>query len=83
MVKDSSKFLDMGHNERRTGDTTKGEYFVLLPDGRFQTVTYYVDPNSGYVAQVKYSDETQSDFMPVKFPDEPIYKPTEKNINQL
>jgi hypothetical protein len=33
---------------------THGEYFVRLPDGRLQTVTYYVDPQSGFRATVAY-----------------------------
>ena len=43
-----------GHGEQRDGTLTQGEYRVLLPDGRTQTVRYSVDGNSGYVAEVTY-----------------------------
>ncbi|XP_076054515.1 uncharacterized protein LOC143033216 [Oratosquilla oratoria] len=32
-----------GHSESREGYVTKGKYFVHLPDGRLQTVTYTAD----------------------------------------
>ncbi|TRY77990.1 hypothetical protein TCAL_11896 [Tigriopus californicus] len=56
-VHDDKYGTDFGHSENRDGYVTKGEYHVLLPDGRVQTVTYYVDGKSGYVADVSYSGE--------------------------
>ena len=45
-----------GHAESRDGYATNGEYHVLLPDGRLQTVTYHVDDAyGGYIADVKYT----------------------------
>ncbi|XP_069937166.1 uncharacterized protein [Cherax quadricarinatus] len=58
---------DVSHEESRDGDHTRGSYSVLLSDGRLQTVTYYVDGDSGYVAEVKYKDVA-------RFP-EPAYRP--------
>ena len=46
-----------GNSETRDGCSTTGEYNVLLRDGRVQTVTYTVDCNSGYNADVSYSNE--------------------------
>ena len=47
--------LHFGHAEDRDGYSTKGTYYVDLPDGRRQVVTYHVaDDYSGYVADVKY-----------------------------
>eukprot|EP00094_Tigriopus_californicus_P012307 TCALIF_11896-PA protein Name:"Similar to resilin Pro-resilin (Drosophila melanogaster)" AED:0.18 eAED:0.45 QI:0/0/0/1/1/1/2/0/132 len=51
-VHDDKYGTDFGHSENRDGYVTKGEYHVLLPDGRVQTVTYYVDGKSGYVADL-------------------------------
>ncbi|TRY79631.1 hypothetical protein TCAL_14170, partial [Tigriopus californicus] len=41
-------------NENSDGHGTKGQYSVLLPDGRTQTVTYTADDYTGYLADVKY-----------------------------
>ena len=48
-VHDDYHGTDFGHNEKRDGKHTQGEYFVKLPDGRVQHVTYYVDGYKGYV----------------------------------
>merc|ERR1712002_93920 len=58
-VKDDSSENDFGHQESRDGDNTQGSYYVHLPDGRLQKVTYYVDGDNGYVADVSYEGEAQ------------------------
>ncbi|XP_068209979.1 pro-resilin-like [Palaemon carinicauda] len=58
-VKDESSENDFGHQETRDGDNTQGSYYVQLPDGRLQTVKYYVDGDSGYVAEVSYQGEAR------------------------
>ncbi|XP_027216990.2 pro-resilin-like [Penaeus vannamei] len=63
-VSDDSSSNEFGHQESRDGDHTQGSYYVQLPDGRLQTVKYFVDGDSGYVAEVNYegeiSDESNS-----------------------
>ncbi|XP_076061311.1 uncharacterized protein LOC143037084 [Oratosquilla oratoria] len=56
-VEDEESGNDFGHQEERDGDRTEGSYYVQLPDGRLQKVTYYVDGDSGYVAEVTYEGE--------------------------
>lgn len=46
-------YNDFGHKESRNGYSATGKYFVALPDGRFQTVTYVANEN-GYVPTVDY-----------------------------
>ncbi|XP_042239565.1 cuticle protein 8-like [Homarus americanus] len=58
-VKDDYAGNDFGHQETRDGYNTQGSYYVQLPDGRLQTVTYYVDGDSGYVAKVDFQGEAQ------------------------
>eukprot|EP00095_Tigriopus_kingsejongensis_P011186 maker-scaffold1672_size31643-snap-gene-0.7 protein:Tk11186 transcript:maker-scaffold1672_size31643-snap-gene-0.7-mRNA-1 annotation:"bcs-1 protein" len=58
-VKDEYSQLDFNANEEREGYATSGSYQVLLPDGRTQTVTYSVNGDSGYVADVQYAGEAK------------------------
>ncbi|XP_047471367.1 pro-resilin-like [Penaeus chinensis] len=58
-VNDQPSGNDFGHQEARDGDNTQGSYYVLLPDGRLQRVTYTVNGDSGYVADVTYEGEAQ------------------------
>nr|XP_027216966.1 pro-resilin-like [Penaeus vannamei] len=58
-VSDDSSSNEFGHQEARDGDDTQGSYYVQLPDGRLQTVKYFVDGDSGYVAQVSYEGEAR------------------------
>jgi hypothetical protein len=51
-----------------SGYLAQGQYFVALPDGRIQTVTYHADGN-GYVADVQY--QGQAVYPEVK----PVYVP--------
>ena len=60
-VSDDSSSNEFGHQEARDGDDTQGSYYVQLPDGRLQTVKYFVDGDSGYVAEVNYEGEAQFD----------------------
>ncbi|XP_060808035.1 pro-resilin [Amyelois transitella] len=54
-VKDEPSGNDFGHRESRQGDRAEGLYYVLLPDGRKQTVQYEADQN-GYRPKISYED---------------------------
>ena len=66
-VNDDYSSNNYGQTESRDGDKTTGSYYVLLPDGRTQTVTYTVDGYGGYVADVTYEGQA-------KYPETPKYK---------
>ena len=55
-VDDSASVNLYGHQENKNGEVVKGSYFVLLPDGRLQTVKYR-DEGAGFVAQVSYDNK--------------------------
>nr|XP_053640753.1 pro-resilin-like [Cherax quadricarinatus] len=54
-VLDEESATDFGHEETRDHDATSGRYYVLLPDGRVQTVLYSVEGDDGFVADVSYA----------------------------
>ena len=69
--------VHFGQNEHRDGYATNGQYHVLLPDGRTQTVTYTVgDAHTGYIADVQYSGEAKYEAASAYKPaPAPAYKP--------
>ncbi|CAL4248568.1 unnamed protein product, partial [Meganyctiphanes norvegica] len=73
-VKDQYSGNDFGQQEQRDGDYTGGSYYVQLPDGRLQTVTYTVQDDSGYVADVSYQGEAQ-------YPEPQQYQPPKSGYN--
>merc|ERR1711996_174815 len=58
-VKDDYSGVDFGQTESRDGYNTQGSYYVALPDGRLQKVSYTVTAEGGYVADVTYEGEAQ------------------------
>jgi len=58
-VSDDSSSIEFGHQEAGDGENTQGSYYVQLPDGRRQTVTFHVVGDEGYVADVTYEGEAQ------------------------
>ena len=76
-VKDDYSGNDFGHQEARDGYDTQGSYYVQLPDGRLQQVTYTVNGDSGFVAEVSYEGEAQyPEYKPAPaYHPEPAYKP--------
>ena len=79
-VKDDYAGVNFGANEARDGYATNGQYHVLLPDGRLQTVTYTVDGYGGYVADVTYSGEARYDHPAPSYKPAPAYKPAPKPV---
>nr|XP_027232936.1 pro-resilin-like [Penaeus vannamei] len=69
-VKDDYSNNNYGHQEDRNGYGAQGSYYVLLPDGRLQKVTYSVNGDSGFVAEVSYEGEAHY------AAPQPSYKPT-------
>lgn len=49
---DSGNFYN--HQEKSDGREVRGQYSVLLPDGRLQIVKFVSTPETGYVAEVSY-----------------------------
>ena len=58
-MKDDYTSNNYGQEETREGYATSGSYYVALPDGRLQKVTYSVNGDGGYVAEVSYEGTAQ------------------------
>ncbi|XP_045581473.1 adult-specific cuticular protein ACP-20-like [Procambarus clarkii] len=56
-VADHATGSDFGHSENSDGNVVKGKYYVRLPDGRKQVVTYTADHYNGYQAEVSYEGQ--------------------------
>jgi len=53
--------LKYSHHNENDGKKTKGEYKVLLPDGRTKVVKYTADDYTGFLADVTYEGEIHED----------------------
>ncbi|KAL7635951.1 UNVERIFIED_CONTAM: hypothetical protein RMT77_013768 [Armadillidium vulgare] len=60
-IQDHSEELDFGHKEEKRDDRVEGYYYVLLPDSRLQKVRYYVEGDSGFVAEVEFEGSAEYD----------------------
>ena len=75
-VKDDYTSNNFGADESRDGYATSGSYYVALPDGRLQKVSYSVNGDGGYVAEVTYEGEAQyPEAKPYAAAPAPAYKP--------
>merc|ERR1712117_198619 len=74
-VKDDYTSNNYGASEDRDGYAPSGSYYVALPDGRLQKVTYTVNGDGGYVADVTYEGEAQYPEAKPYSPPAPAYKP--------
>jgi len=53
-VADDYSGSNFGADEQRDGPVASGSYYVNLPDSRVQKVTYSVNADGGYIAEVSY-----------------------------
>lgn len=82
-VKDEPSYNSYGQQEAGNDKVVSGHYYVDLPDGRRQTVTYKDDGHgSGFVADVKYDNKAAADVnylpplpTPSYYPKPPAYTP--------
>ncbi|CAK1553795.1 unnamed protein product [Leptosia nina] len=55
--------------EEKQGDTVKGHYSVIEPDGSMRTVEYSAGPNTGFTATVNHEDKQNEPDNPLSNPD--------------
>merc|ERR1739838_1062337 len=80
-VKDDYSGSIFSQQESRDNYNAAGSYSVNLPDGRVQIVTYSVNGDGGYVADVKYEGEAIYADVPAYNPaPAPVYKPAPKPV---
>ncbi|XP_068217546.1 pro-resilin-like [Palaemon carinicauda] len=63
-LKDDYTGNDFGHQETRDGYNTIGHYYVNLPGGSYQKVSYNVGGNSGVLPQVTYLKDQVPVYVP-------------------
>lgn len=74
-MKDEPSYNDFGHKEKADAKIVSGVYFVNLPDGRLEKVTYTVD-EYGYHPKVEITGEIKPAYKS-SYPAPPAYsKPT-------
>ncbi|XP_064113559.1 pro-resilin-like [Macrobrachium nipponense] len=65
-VDDAESGNNYGHGESRDGAAIQGSYVIRLPDSRTQKVSYTVNGDSGYVADVTFDGEPNYPDVPPK-----------------
>ncbi|XP_040581105.1 uncharacterized protein [Lepeophtheirus salmonis] len=74
-ILDPESDVDISADELADNGVVAGSFKVVLPDGRIKTVTYTVEGNSGFVADVQY-EAAPASFAPPPAPEPyPTYVP--------
>ncbi|GAA1961802.1 chitin-binding domain-containing protein [Kitasatospora viridis] len=55
-VTDADGALSAAESSGNESGPVEGSYYVLLPDNRLMTVSYYVDGESGFVPQISFQE---------------------------
>ncbi|XP_069195318.1 cuticle protein 7-like [Procambarus clarkii] len=79
-VTDDFAGAHFGQDETSDGHLIKGSYYVVLPDGRLQTVTYQADHTMGFVADVEFDGEALHPVSPSSDPRPFTIKPSTRPL---
>ncbi|XP_042894250.1 cuticle protein 7-like [Penaeus japonicus] len=75
-VRDDYSGNDYAHQQTSDGHVTSGSYYVVLPDGRTEMVSFEADHDNGFVANVAYEGEARYPApAPSYHPPPPSYHP--------